>query len=86
MGPDLTAGGHNPDASRRQAGIPVEKRARINQLCGSGLRAVAFGWQGDRNGDANLMVSRPGEHEPGATTSAKCADAPRWATSRDRPP
>ena len=28
----------------------------INQLCGSGLRAVAFGWQAIRNGDANIMV------------------------------
>ena len=39
------------------AGIPVEKTALgINQLCGSGLRAVAFGWQAIRNGDANIMV------------------------------
>src|SRR3569833_2555712 len=56
MGQILTAGqGQNP---ARQAavnsGIPVEKTALgINQLCGSGLRAVAFGWQAIRNGDAN---------------------------------
>src|ERR1700730_5150065 len=37
--------------------IPVEKTALgINQLCGSGLRAVAFGWQAIRNGDASIMV------------------------------
>src|SRR5882762_7934974 len=39
------------------SGIPVEKTALgINQLCGSGLRAVAFGWQAIRNGDASIMV------------------------------
>jgi acetyl-CoA C-acetyltransferase len=59
MGQILTAGqGQNP---ARQAainsGIPVDKTALgINQLCGSGLRAVAFGWQAIRNGDANIMV------------------------------
>ncbi|TMJ21476.1 MAG: acetyl-CoA C-acetyltransferase, partial [Alphaproteobacteria bacterium] len=52
------AQGQNP---ARQAavnsGIPVDKTALgINQLCGSGLRAVAFGWQAIRNGDANIMV------------------------------
>ena len=59
MGQILTGGqGQNP---ARQAavnsGIPVDKTALgINQLCGSGLRAVAFGWQAIRNGDANIMV------------------------------
>jgi len=59
MGQILGAGqGQNP---ARQAavnsGIPVEKTALgINQLCGSGLRAVAFGWQAIRNGDASIMV------------------------------
>jgi acetyl-CoA C-acetyltransferase len=59
LGQILTAAqGQNP---ARQAavnsGIPVEKTALgINQLCGSGLRAVAFGWQAIRNGDASIMV------------------------------
>ena len=59
MGQILSAGqGQNP---ARQAavnsGIPVDKTALgINQLCGSGLRAVAFGWQAIRNGDASIMV------------------------------
>ena len=59
MGQILSAAqGQNP---ARQAavnsGIPVEKTALgINQLCGSGLRAVAFGWQAIRNGDASIMV------------------------------
>src|SRR6201996_2994588 len=59
MGQILTAGqGQNPARQAAiNAGIPVEKTALgINQLCGSGLRAVAFGWQAIKNGDANIMV------------------------------
>src|SRR5579883_2976383 len=59
MGQILTAGqGQNPARQAAvNAGIPVDKTALgINQLCGSGLRAVAFGWQAIRNGDANIMV------------------------------
>src|SRR5476651_1568105 len=59
MGQILSAGqGQNPARQAAvNAGIPVEKTALgINQLCGSGLRAVAFGWQAIRNGDANIMV------------------------------
>ena len=59
MGQILTAAqGQNPARQAAvNAGIPVEKTALgINQLCGSGLRAVAFGWQAIRNGDANIMV------------------------------
>lgn len=60
MGQVLTAGtGQN---SARQAaiaaGIPVEKTALvINQLCGSGLRAVAMGYQGILTGDADVVVA-----------------------------
>src|SRR5580698_7009659 len=59
MGQILTAAqGQNPARQAAvNAGIPVEKTALgINQLCGSGLRAVAFGWQAIRNGDASIMV------------------------------
>ena len=59
MGQILSAGqGQNPARQAAvNAGIPVEKTALgINQLCGSGLRAVAFGWQAIKNGDANIMV------------------------------
>ena len=39
------------------AGIPQEKTAyNINQLCGSGLRTVALGYQAIMNNDANIMV------------------------------
>ncbi len=39
------------------AGIPKEKTAyTINQICGSGLRAVALGYQAIACGDADIMV------------------------------
>src|SRR5687767_2389956 len=40
------------------AGIPQEKTAwGLNQLCGSGLRAVALGLQQIANGDADIVVA-----------------------------
>src|SRR5579863_5075718 len=40
------------------AGIPVEVPAwSVNQLCGSGLRAVALGYQGIVNGDSEIVVA-----------------------------
>jgi acetyl-CoA C-acetyltransferase len=39
------------------AGLPVEVPAwSVNQLCGSGLRAVALGYQGIVNGDSEIAV------------------------------
>lgn len=60
MGQILTAAqGQNPARQAAiGAGIPVEKTAYgINQLCGSGLRAVALGWQAIRNGDSSIVVA-----------------------------
>ncbi|MEK9784747.1 MAG: acetyl-CoA C-acetyltransferase [Gammaproteobacteria bacterium] len=60
MGQILTAGtGQNPARQAAMgAGIPVEKTALvINQLCGSGLRAVALGFQSIRNCDADIVVA-----------------------------
>lgn len=59
LGQILTAGqGQNP--ARRaalMAGIPDHKTALgINQLCGSGLRAVAMGYQNIACGDADIMI------------------------------
>jgi acetyl-CoA C-acetyltransferase len=60
MGQILTAGeGQNP---ARQASIaariPVETPAwGVNQLCGSGLRAVALGYQALLNGDSDIVVA-----------------------------
>ena len=60
LGQVLTAGtGQNPARQAAvNAGIPVEKTAyAINQLCGSGLRTVALGFQAIRTGDADIVVA-----------------------------
>jgi acetyl-CoA C-acetyltransferase len=60
MGQILTAGqGQNPARQASiGAGIPVESPAwGVNQLCGSGLRAVALGYQAIMNGDSNIVVA-----------------------------
>jgi acetyl-CoA C-acetyltransferase len=60
MGQILTAGqGQNPARQASiAAGIPVETPAwGVNQLCGSGLRAVALGYQAIVNGDADIVVA-----------------------------
>jgi acetyl-CoA C-acetyltransferase len=60
MGQILTAGqGQNPARQASiAAGIPVESPAwGVNQLCGSGLRTVALGFQQIANGDADIVVA-----------------------------
>jgi len=60
LGQILTAGqGQNPARQASiAAGIPVETPAwGVNQLCGSGLRAVALGYQALVNGDSDIVVS-----------------------------
>jgi acetyl-CoA C-acetyltransferase len=60
MGQILTAGqGQNPARqAAMKAGIPQEATAwGLNQLCGSGLRAVAIGLQQIANGDADIIVA-----------------------------
>ncbi len=60
LGQILTAGqGQNPARqAAMKAGIPQEKTAwNLNQLCGSGLRAVAIGMQQIANGDATIIVA-----------------------------
>ncbi|MDD9906734.1 MAG: acetyl-CoA C-acetyltransferase [Rhodospirillaceae bacterium] len=60
MGQILTAGtGQNPARqAAMDAGIPVEKTAyQINQLCGSGLRTVALGFQAIKVGDCDIVVA-----------------------------
>ncbi|HWK47197.1 MAG TPA: acetyl-CoA C-acetyltransferase [Stellaceae bacterium] len=60
LGQILTAGeGQNPARQAAiAAGIPNEVTAYgINQLCGSGLRAVALGFQAIRNGDSAIVVA-----------------------------
>ena len=60
MGQILTAAqGQNPARQASiNAGIPVEVPAwGVNQLCGSGLRAVALGYQAIRQGDSAVVVA-----------------------------
>ena len=60
MGQVLTAGaGQNPARQASfNAGIPFTKPAYIiNQVCGSGLRAVILGYQSIRLGDATNIIS-----------------------------
>jgi len=60
MGQILSAGeGQNPARQASiAAGIPVESPAwGVNQLCGSGLRTVALGYQAILNGDSSVVVA-----------------------------
>lgn len=60
LGQVLTAGaGQNPARQAAMAaGIPQEATAfGINQLCGSGLRAVALGMQQIMTGDASIIIA-----------------------------
>jgi len=60
MGQVLTgSAGQNPARQAAiQAGLPIDKTAYvINQVCGSGLRSVAAGYQAIMSSDANIIVA-----------------------------
>src|SRR4051812_43571142 len=60
MGQTLAAGEGQTPARQAAigAGIPFEVTAYgVNQLCGSGLRTVALGYQAIRNGDSDIVVA-----------------------------
>ncbi len=60
LGQVLTAGqGQNPARQAAiTAGVPQDKTAfGLNQVCGSGLRAIALGMQQIANGDAKIVVA-----------------------------
>src|SRR5215470_10177830 len=60
LGQILTAGqGQNPARQASiAAGVPAESPAwGVNQLCGSGLRSVALGYQAILNGDSEIVVA-----------------------------
>ena len=60
MGQVLTGGtGQNPARqAAMQAGLPIDKTAYvINQVCGSGLRSVAAGYQAIISGDSNVIIA-----------------------------
>lgn len=60
LGQILSAGeGQNPARQASvNAGVPYEVPAwGVNQLCGSGLRAVALGYQAILNGDSQIVIA-----------------------------
>jgi len=60
MGQVLTGGsGQNPARQAAiQSGLPIEKTAYvINQVCGSGLRSVAAGYQAIMSDDSNIVIA-----------------------------
>ena len=60
MGQVLTGGnGQNPARqAAMKSGVPKEKPAYVvNQVCGSGIRSVASGFQSIRSGDAKILVA-----------------------------
>jgi acetyl-CoA C-acetyltransferase len=60
LGHVLTAGAGQNTARQAAvaAGIPTDKTAYVvNQVCGSGLRTVALGYQAIRNGDSEIVVT-----------------------------
>ena len=60
LGQILSAGqGQNPARqASMNAGVPMEVPAwGVNQLCGSGLRTVALGYQAIKNGDSKIVVA-----------------------------
>ncbi len=73
LGQILTAGqGQNPARQASvNAGLPVEVPAwGINQLCGSGLRAVALGYQQILEGSADIIIAGGQESMSQATHCA----------------
>ena len=60
LGQILTAGqGQNPARQASiNAGLPIETPAwLVNMVCGSGLRAVALGYQAIKNGDSSIVIA-----------------------------
>ncbi len=60
MGQVLTSGsGQNPARqAAMKSGVPKEKPAYVvNQVCGSGIRSVASGFQSIKSGDSNIIVA-----------------------------
>ena len=83
LGQVLTAGqGQNPARQAHiKAGLPIESAAwGLNQVCGSGLRAVALGAQHILLGDAEIVVAG-GQESMSMSPACRstCAAARRWA-------
>ncbi len=84
LGQILTAAaGQNPARQASiNAGVPKEVPAwGLNQVCGSGLRAVCLGYQAIRNGDSHMVIAGGQEsmsqapHAKNLRTGVKMGDA-----------
>lgn len=74
LGQVLTAGaGQNPARqAAMQAGVPASSTAvTINQVCGSGLRSIAMGFQAIQSGDSDIVVAGGQEN---MSLSTHCAN------------
>ena len=83
MGQVLTAGGGQNPARQAaiNAGIPVSKPAHlINQVCGSGLRAVISGYQSIKLGDSKNIISGGQENMSLAPQINFFKDEKNWQT------
>ena len=77
LGQVLTGGtGQNPARQAAiRAGIPVEKTAYlINQVCGSGLRSIAAGYQSILLGDAKIIIAGGQESMSNASEKTMLVD------------
>ena len=74
MGQVLTGGtGQNPARQAAiKSGVPKEKPAYVvNQVCGSGIRSVASGFQSIKAGDSNIVIAGGQESMSNAPHSVK---------------
>ena len=85
MGQVLTGGvGQNPARQTScLVGIPFEKSAlTINQVCGSGLRAIALGMQSIQTGQSEIVIAGGQESMSNANHTIKIRSATKMGDSR----
>jgi len=85
MGQVLTSSaGQNPARQAAiQAGLPIDKTAYvINQVCGSGLRSVAAGYQAIMSNDANIIVAGGQESMSNAPHAINIRDGQKFDESK----
>jgi len=85
MGQVLTgSAGQNPARQAAiQAGLPIDKTAYvINQVCGSGLRSVAAGYQAIMSNDANIIVAGGQESMSNAPHAINIRDGQKLEESK----
>ena len=85
MGQVLTgSAGQNPARQAAiHAGLPIDKTAYIiNQVCGSGLRSVAAGYQAIMSNDANIIVAGGQESMSNAPHAINIRDGQKLEESK----